>query len=50
MILWKRSVQRNSIKNTIVASNGLVMAQDVEGYLYGIDAFSGVIKWEKSFL
>lgn len=45
-IKWKCSV-RNSIKNTIVASNGLIMAQDVEGYLYGIDAFSGVIKWEK---
>ncbi|MBN2661853.1 MAG: PQQ-binding-like beta-propeller repeat protein [Tannerellaceae bacterium] len=44
--LW-RSPVRNSIKNTIVAEQGLVFAQDAEGYLYAIDALSGKISWEK---
>lgn len=45
-INWKYPV-RSSIKNTIAASSGLVLAQDVEGYLYAIDAVSGKLVWEK---
>lgn len=43
---WKYSV-RHSIKNTIAASCGLVLAQDVAGYLYAIDALTGQLAWEK---
>lgn len=46
---WKYSV-RNSIKNTIVASAGLILAQDVEGYLYAVDALTGKLAWEKKLL
>lgn len=45
-INWKYPV-RNSVKNTISASGGLLLAQDVEGYLYAIDAASGKLAWEK---
>ncbi len=38
---------RNSVKNTIAASNGNIFAQDAEGYLYAVDAVSGNLKWEK---
>lgn len=45
-INWKYTV-RSSIKNTIAASNGLIVAQDIEGYLYALDATSGKLVWEK---
>ena len=45
-LLWKYPL-RNSVKNTIVADKGLVMAQDVEGNLYAIEAESGKLSWEK---
>lgn len=44
--VWKYPV-RNSIKNTIVIDNGLVLAQDAQGYLYAIDTESGKLSWEK---
>lgn len=44
--VWKYPV-RNSIKNTIVIDNGMVLAQDAQGYLYAIDAESGKLCWEK---
>lgn len=45
-LVWKYPV-RNSIKNTIVVDNGRVLAQDVQGWLYAIDAASGKLSWEK---
>lgn len=45
-IHWKYKV-RNSIKNTIAASCGMILAQDVEGYLYAVDALTGKLAWEK---
>ena len=45
-IKWKYPV-RSSVKNTIAVSEGLVLAQDVEGYLYAVDANSGKLVWEK---
>lgn len=45
-INWKYPV-RSSVKNTISVSDGLVLAQDVEGYLYAVDAASGKLVWEK---
>ncbi|MCC8143123.1 MAG: PQQ-binding-like beta-propeller repeat protein [Tannerellaceae bacterium] len=43
---WKYPV-RNSVKNTIVAGSGLIFAQDAAGYLYAIDAVTGLLHWEK---
>ncbi len=43
---WKYQT-RNSVKNTIAIDNGRVLAQDVQGYLYAIDARSGELSWEK---
>lgn len=37
---------RNSVKNTIVAGDGKIFAQDAEGYLYAIDANNGDLVWE----
>ena len=45
-LLWRYPV-RNSIKNTIAYAKGVVMAQDVEGYLYGIKADNGTLLWER---
>ena len=45
-IRWKYKV-RNSIKNTIAAAGGLILAQDAEGYLYAVDALTGTLTWEK---
>ena len=45
-VRWKYAV-RNSIKNTIVASDGLIVAQDVDGNCYALDAVSGKLVWEK---
>ena len=38
---------RSSVKNTLVATDGLVFGQDVTGWLYAIDAKTGQLKWEK---
>lgn len=43
---WKYGV-KNSIKNTIVASDGLIFAQDTDGNLYAVNAKSGKLAWEK---
>ena len=43
---WKYNV-RNSIKNTIVIEEGRVLAQDVQGTLYAVDAQNGQLCWEK---
>lgn len=45
-IIWKYPV-RSSVKNTIAVSKGLVLAQDVQGNLYAVDANSGKLVWEK---
>lgn len=45
-IRWKYAV-RSSVKNSIAASDGLILAQDVEGYLYALDAATGRLAWEK---
>lgn len=45
-VRWKYGV-RGSVKNTIVTADGVVMAQDVEGYCYALDAVSGRLAWEK---
>lgn len=44
--LWRYPV-RNSIKNTIAYAKGVVLAQDVEGYLYAIKADDGTLLWER---
>lgn len=45
-VLWKYPT-RNSVKNTTVASDGLILAQDVEGNFYAIDAHAGKLAWER---
>ena len=45
-INWSYAV-RHSIKNSIAASAGLLLAQDVEGYLYAIHTATGKLAWEK---
>lgn len=45
-IRWKYPV-RNSIKNTIIIEKGILFAQDVQGFLYAIDALNGNLVWEK---
>lgn len=45
-LIWKYQT-RNSIKNTIVIDNDLVLAQDAQGYLYAVDAHNGKLIWEK---
>ncbi len=44
--LW-RYPTRNSVKNTIALDGKTVLAQDVEGYLYAINAKTGMLRWEK---
>ena len=44
-LLWKYKV-RSSVKNTIAADSGIILAQDVLGYLYAIDAKEGRLCWE----
>ena len=44
-VVWKYPV-RASVKNTIAAWDGTVFAQDVLGWLYAVDAESGILKWE----
>lgn len=45
-INWRYPV-RSSIKNTIAAGDGLILAQDIDGWLYAINATSGKLAWEK---
>lgn len=45
-INWSYAV-RHSIKNSIAVSNGLLLAQDVEGYLYAIHTATGKLAWER---
>lgn len=45
-IVWKYKV-RNSVKNTIAIESGIVFAQDVQGFLYAVDAETGQLRWEK---
>lgn len=37
---------RNSIKNSIAITSGIVFAQDAEGWLYAVDAENGTLRWE----
>lgn len=43
---WKYNVE-NSIKNSIVAADGRIFAQDTDGNLYAIDAQNGTLEWKK---
>lgn len=45
-IRWKYPV-RSSVKNTIAAAEGMILAQDVDGFLYALDAITGKLVWEK---
>lgn len=45
-INWSYAV-RHSIKNSIAISDGLLLAQDVEGNLYAVHASTGKLAWEK---
>jgi len=45
-LIWKYKT-RNSVKNTIACEDGIVFAQDAEGYLYAIDGITGKLRWEK---
>lgn len=45
-IRWKFSL-RNSVRSSIAATNGLIFAQDIQGYLYAINASDGTLVWEK---
>lgn len=38
---------RNSIKNSLAATEGVVFAQDVEGHLYAVDSTTDTLLWEK---
>lgn len=44
-ILWKYPT-RGSVKNTIAIEKGLVFAQDIEGWMYAVDAVTGKLAWE----
>lgn len=45
-LLWKYKTQ-SSIKNSIAIQAGNVLAQDVEGTLYAVDATTGTLSWSK---
>lgn len=45
-IKWRYQT-RNSIKNTIATDGEYIFAQDAEGYLYAVNANSGLPEWEK---
>ncbi|MCC8174429.1 MAG: PQQ-binding-like beta-propeller repeat protein [Odoribacter sp.] len=45
-IIWEYFT-RNSVKNTIVACQEFIFAQDVGGNLYAVDAKTGKLAWEK---
>jgi outer membrane protein assembly factor BamB/predicted phosphodiesterase len=44
--IWRYKT-RNSVKNTIVAAKGNIFAQDADGYLYAVNAETGILSWEK---
>lgn len=44
--LW-RFKTRNSVKNSMVIAGGLVIATDMQGYTYALDAKTGNLAWEK---
>lgn len=44
-IIWQYET-KNSIRNDILAVNGLIVAQDGEGNVYALDAQTGVKKWQ----
>lgn len=46
-IRWKYPL-RNSVRSSIAAEEGLIFAQDIQGYLYAIDAKDGTLAWEKN--
>ncbi len=43
---WKFMTE-HSVRNTIVAQDGYIFAQDVLGWLYALDANSGKLAWKK---
>lgn len=45
-IRWKYPL-RHSVRSSIAAADGLIFAQDIQGYLYAIDAKDGTLAWEK---
>lgn len=45
-IVWKYNL-RNSVRSSIAAGNGCVFAQDINGWVYAIEATSGSLVWEK---
>ncbi len=45
-INWSYPV-RNSVKNSIAVSDGLLLAQDVEGMLYAVHTSTGQLAWER---
>ncbi|MDE6967559.1 MAG: PQQ-binding-like beta-propeller repeat protein, partial [Clostridia bacterium] len=45
-IIWTFN-PKNSVKNNFYVNNGVVVVQDAEGYVYGLDANDGKKKWEK---
>lgn len=46
-IKWQYSL-RHSVRSSIAASDNRILAQDVNGWLYAIDATSGQLVWEKN--
>lgn len=45
-ICWQYFL-RNSVRSSIAAEEGCIFAQDVNGWLYAIDAETGKLAWEK---
>ena len=46
-VYWRYSL-RGSVRSSIAAADGMIFAQDVHGYLYAIQAESGILVWEKN--
>ena len=46
-ICWKYPI-RGSVRSSIAVSKGYVLAQDVYGSLYAVDALTGQLNWEKN--
>ncbi|MBQ37464.1 MAG: phosphoesterase [Gemmatimonadaceae bacterium] len=44
--IW-RYPTRNSVKNTIVYAAGTVIATDLHGFTYAVDAATGALRWQK---
>lgn len=43
---WKYQT-KNGIKNQMIISEGIVIATDLQGFIYAIDIETGKVKWEK---